>query len=254
VASPGESTAASPEIGRRRAVQNRVVPSRVVPSRVVPSRAGQNRAGQNRAGQNRGDQNWGGQKSADQRPGGRADPGSVAASSGAIRAGSSLAASASRTAATSSPPAANRSSARPVDRSASRARPTAYRRLIRSARPSRHRREMARARAPGRWPNPPAGRPVASPPWAADPRSTPRRPSSAGSSGRPDPCTNRALFRSLVAFRSRRCRMQRDQDYRLQSRGPVPDCAGDSVPLAPAARAAWLATLCRLRWRREPPT
>jgi hypothetical protein len=72
---------------------------------------------------------------------------------------------------------------------------------------------------------------VALRPRAGDPRSTPRRPSSAGSSGRPDPCTNRARFRSLVAFRRHRCRMQRDQAYRLQTCRTVPACAGDTVPV-----------------------
>jgi hypothetical protein len=66
--------------------------------------------------------------------------------------------------------------------------------------PSDRRTAAGPAAAPVRWPCRPVGRPAASRSRAGRHRSTPRRPSTAGPTGRPDPCTNRARFRSLNAL------------------------------------------------------
>ncbi len=97
--------------------------------------------------------------------------------------------------------AASRSPARPADRSRLREWATAYPRLVRTARPKRRQREACPAHAAARTRRRRVARPAGSHRRAADLRSRPRRPSNAGWLGRPDPCTSRARFRSLVAFR-----------------------------------------------------
>lgn len=232
-----------PAAGGRVAARSVAANQRAATRTVGPCRVGRRRVAQCRVAQCRVgpvDHRW-----ADPH---RADRDSGVSSLAAIPAGQRSVASAIRAVASNSVTvvvAASRSATAPADRAPHRERPTAYPLLAWTARPKRRPREASPGHAPARRRLRRAGRPAGSRRRAGDPRSRPRRPSNAGSPGRPDPCTSRTRFRSLVAFR-RRCRLQRDQAYRLRSCPPVPREAIDArhVPDA-VSNTAVLNTVAR---------